>query len=81
MHYAPAEASYCTAVECIKCLSLYTVYLFHSSIAALLTEMASNPPGKCCTVGFKHEGQTIGKIEKVAGSMSLPPDSSISEVC
>ncbi|KAK7702718.1 hypothetical protein SLS57_011217 [Botryosphaeria dothidea] len=29
--------------------------------------MASNPPGKCCTVGFKHEGQAIGKIEKVAG--------------
>ncbi|KAK0660248.1 Protein AIM2 [Lasiodiplodia hormozganensis] len=29
--------------------------------------MASNPPGKCCTTGFKHEGASAGKIEKVAG--------------
>ncbi|KAL1627306.1 hypothetical protein SLS56_006441 [Neofusicoccum ribis] len=29
--------------------------------------MASNPPGKCCTIGVKHEGTAVGKIEKVAG--------------
>ncbi|ORY10166.1 esterase/lipase [Clohesyomyces aquaticus] len=27
--------------------------------------MASNPPGKCCTVGVKHEGTAVGKIEKI----------------
>lgn len=29
--------------------------------------MASNPPGKCCTTGFKHEGTAEGKIEKIGG--------------
>ncbi|ROV95969.1 hypothetical protein VMCG_07948 [Cytospora schulzeri] len=27
--------------------------------------MASNPPGKCCTVGVKHEGEPTGSIIKV----------------
>ncbi|KUI62047.1 Protein AIM2 [Cytospora mali] len=27
--------------------------------------MASNPPGKCCTVGVKHEGEPAGSIIKV----------------
>lgn len=30
--------------------------------------MASHPPGQCCTVGVKHEGEAKGKIEKVGGS-------------
>ncbi|KAF9880530.1 dienelactone hydrolase [Colletotrichum karsti] len=29
--------------------------------------MASNPPGKCCTVGVKHEGTPQGKKISVAG--------------
>lgn len=29
--------------------------------------MASNPPGKCCAEGFKHEGAPIGDIVKFAG--------------
>lgn len=32
--------------------------------------MASNPPGKCCTVGVKHEGQSKGEIKTVNGSAS-----------
>lgn len=27
--------------------------------------MASNPPGKCCTVGVKHEGKPTGEIKKI----------------
>ncbi|KAI1257377.1 hypothetical protein MGN70_000417 [Eutypa lata] len=29
--------------------------------------MASNPPGKCCTVGVKHEGAPVGTALKVGG--------------
>lgn len=29
--------------------------------------MASNPPGKCCTEGFKHEGTPTGEIKTVGG--------------
>lgn len=29
--------------------------------------MASNPPGQCCTVGIKHEGEPSGSIVKVGG--------------
>ncbi|KAK7509960.1 dienelactone hydrolase [Phyllosticta citriasiana] len=29
--------------------------------------MASNPPGKCCTVAVKHDGKPTGSIEKVGG--------------
>ncbi|KAK3058174.1 hypothetical protein LTR09_001252 [Extremus antarcticus] len=32
--------------------------------------MASHPPGQCCTVGVKHEGEAKGKIEKVGGISS-----------
>ena len=32
--------------------------------------MASNPPGKCCTIGVKHQGEAKGKIETINGSMS-----------
>ncbi|KAK4119055.1 alpha/beta-hydrolase [Parathielavia appendiculata] len=28
--------------------------------------MASNPPGRCCTVGFKHDGTPTGKMVRVA---------------
>ncbi|EOD50189.1 putative dienelactone hydrolase family protein [Neofusicoccum parvum UCRNP2] len=41
--------------------------------------MASYPPGNCCTVGIKHEGTPVGKIEKIAGYntyVSYPPDKS-----
>jgi hypothetical protein len=27
--------------------------------------MASNPPGKCCFKGVKHEGSSSGKIIKI----------------
>ncbi|KAI9739051.1 MAG: hypothetical protein M1834_007263 [Cirrosporium novae-zelandiae] len=27
--------------------------------------MASNPPGKCCTVGVKHEGESSGELKKI----------------
>ena len=29
------------------------------------SEMASNPPGQCCIIGFKHEGEALGSIVKV----------------
>ncbi|KAL2018426.1 hypothetical protein VTK56DRAFT_845 [Thermocarpiscus australiensis] len=39
--------------------------------------MASNPPGRCCTVGVKHEGTPVGKMIKVAdkydGYLATPP--------
>jgi dienelactone hydrolase len=39
--------------------------------------MASNPPGKCCTVGVKHEGDPVGKMVQVAGKhdayLASPP--------
>jgi hypothetical protein len=33
--------------------------------------MASNPPGKCCTIGVKHEGEAKGELKTVNGSMFL----------
>lgn len=27
--------------------------------------MASNPPGACCYQGVKHEGETVGKFDKI----------------
>ncbi|KAK3291119.1 dienelactone hydrolase [Chaetomium fimeti] len=39
--------------------------------------MASNPPGQCCTVGVKHEGDPVGKTVQVAGKhegyLASPP--------
>ncbi|KAK4038590.1 dienelactone hydrolase [Parachaetomium inaequale] len=39
--------------------------------------MASNPPGRCCTVGVKHEGDPVGKMVRVAGKhdayLASPP--------
>jgi len=39
--------------------------------------MASNPPGKCCTVGVKHEGDPVGKTVQFAGKhdayLATPP--------
>lgn len=29
--------------------------------------MASNPPGKCCFMGFRHEGQPNGSIQEIFG--------------
>ncbi|KAF2088555.1 alpha/beta-hydrolase [Saccharata proteae CBS 121410] len=43
--------------------------------------MASNPPGKCCSVGVKHEGTATGKIEKIGGIstyVAYPADKSTS---
>lgn len=31
--------------------------------------MASNPPGSCCTVGVKHEGEAKGQFQQVANGM------------
>jgi hypothetical protein len=31
--------------------------------------MASNPPGKCCTIGVKHEGEAKGELKTINGSM------------
>ncbi|KAM7189918.1 Dienelactone hydrolase [Naviculisporaceae sp. PSN 640] len=40
--------------------------------------MASNPPGKCCTIGVLHEGTPTGKHIKVAGKydayVATPPE-------
>ena len=33
--------------------------------------MASNPPGKCCTIGVKHEGQPKGEVKTQNNSPSL----------
>jgi len=30
--------------------------------------MASNPPAKCCTVGVKHEGESTGNLQTIAGT-------------
>ncbi|KAL2264338.1 hypothetical protein VTK26DRAFT_6581 [Humicola hyalothermophila] len=39
--------------------------------------MASNPPGRCCTIGTKHEGTPTGKMIKVANKhdayLATPP--------
>ncbi|KAL2168967.1 hypothetical protein VTG60DRAFT_6609 [Thermothelomyces hinnuleus] len=39
--------------------------------------MASNPPGRCCTVGVLHEGTPTGKMVRVAGKhdayLATPP--------
>ncbi|GAB1315353.1 Hydrolase tropI [Madurella fahalii] len=39
--------------------------------------MASNPPGRCCTIGIKHDGTPTGKTVKVAnkyeGYLATPP--------
>ncbi|KAJ4288771.1 hypothetical protein N0V88_007307 [Collariella sp. IMI 366227] len=39
--------------------------------------MASHPPGKCCTVGIKHEGNPAGKMIRVADKhdayLATPP--------
>lgn len=31
--------------------------------------MASNPPGRCCTIGVKHEGEAKGELKTINGSM------------
>lgn len=33
--------------------------------------MASNPPGRCCTIGVKHEGEAKGKIETISNGMNV----------
>lgn len=30
--------------------------------------MASNPPGRCCTIGVKHEGDAKGELTKIGKS-------------
>ena len=32
--------------------------------------MASNPPGQCCTVGVKHEGEAKGEKKNIGDSKS-----------
>ena len=31
--------------------------------------MASNPPGRCCTIGVKHEGEAKGEIKDIGKSL------------
>jgi hypothetical protein len=38
--------------------------------------MASNPPGKCCTIGVKHEGEAKGELTTIQDS-TLPPNSAL----
>jgi hypothetical protein len=33
--------------------------------------MASNAPGRCCIVGFKHEGDPQGTVKRVGDSVSV----------
>lgn len=33
--------------------------------------MASNPPGRCCTIGVKHDGEAKGELKTINDSMSL----------
>ena len=37
--------------------------------------MASNPPGRCCTLGVKHEGEAKGEIKNIGKSTDpeFPP--------
>jgi len=35
--------------------------------------MASNPPGKCCTIGVKHQGEAKGQLTTIKGSMLFSP--------
>lgn len=39
--------------------------------------MASNPPGRCCTIGVKHEGEAKGELKTINGGM-LPPRRTLS---
>jgi len=32
--------------------------------------MASNPPGRCCTIGVKHDGEAKGELKTLNGSTS-----------
>lgn len=32
--------------------------------------MASNAPGACCISGVKHEGESVGEIKEIDGSLS-----------
>jgi hypothetical protein len=34
--------------------------------------MASHPPGKCCTIGVKHEGEAKGELTTIKDSTFLP---------
>jgi len=41
--------------------------------------MASNPPGRCCTIGVKHEGQAKGELKSINGIdtyLAYPEDKS-----
>ncbi|KAH7383410.1 dienelactone hydrolase [Cadophora sp. MPI-SDFR-AT-0126] len=41
--------------------------------------MAANPPGACCTIGVKHEGEASGEIKRIGNVESYfayPPDRS-----
>ncbi|KAF2101625.1 dienelactone hydrolase family protein [Rhizodiscina lignyota] len=41
--------------------------------------MASNPPGRCCTIGVKHEGEAVGEMGKIGDFetyFSYPEDKS-----
>jgi len=33
--------------------------------------MASNPPGRCCAVNVKHEGEAKGEIKKIGDGTEL----------
>ena len=37
--------------------------------------MASHPPGKCCTIGVRHEGEAKGELTTIKDSTLPPPNS------
>ncbi|RYO76733.1 hypothetical protein DL763_010245 [Monosporascus cannonballus] len=44
--------------------------------------MASNPPGKCCIVGVKHEGEPTGQDVRVSqwdAYLATPPSTAIAQ--
>ncbi|CAL9731531.1 hypothetical protein MOUN0_L11034 [Monosporozyma unispora] len=43
--------------------------------------MASNPPGKCCFMGFRHEGETHGSFQDLYGLDTYVTEPQVSECC
>ncbi|KAA6413374.1 MAG: hypothetical protein FRX48_03120 [Lasallia pustulata] len=46
--------------------------------------MASHPPGQCCTVAIKHEGESTGEMKKIGDTetyFAYPPDKKQTSPC
>lgn len=43
--------------------------------------MASNPPGKCCFMGFRHEGQPNGSLQEIFGLETYIAKPQVSQCC